>query len=161
MGCAASASTSLITTSCAPSLFAATPAARRPLSQHDLRRSPNDAVVLDTDTYAPQSDKHAIVRLTRPLEVGADAQRCQTRATFPPQAFSVLLKAGFRTARHRPVVIDAPCLGYVHIAAQQRIRLADLLRQCVGEDVPVATAWVDTDDPPPPYWPASVAPLKA
>lgn len=112
-----------------------------------------DAVVLDTDTYASMPDRHAPSRLAEVVEI--DASGAQRRTTFPLQAFSALLATGFRTAKRCPVVIDAPCLGHVHIAAQRRIRLADHLREHVGDDVAVATAWVETNDPPPPYWPAS------
>lgn len=114
-----------------------------------------DAVILDTDTYASMPGRDVLSRLA---EVGVSG--AHRRTTFPTQAFSVLLEAGFRAARRHPVVIDAPCLGHVHIAAERRISLAEHLCQHVGGDAAVATAWVDTNDPPPLRWPASAPRFK-
>lgn len=59
-----------------------------------------------------------------------------------PRVYPTLMKTGFRLARHRPVVIDAPCFSYIRGAITQHISLAEHLQRCTREDLPIATAWV-------------------
>lgn len=59
-----------------------------------------------------------------------------------PRVYPTLMKTGFRIARHRPVVIDAPCFSYIRAASTQHISLAEHLQRCTREDLPIATAWV-------------------
>lgn len=59
-----------------------------------------------------------------------------------PRVYPTLMTTGFRIARHRPVVIDAPCFSYIRAAITQHISLAEHLQRCTREDLPIATAWV-------------------
>lgn len=120
-----------------------------------------DAVVLDTDSYAAPGGAEP-----RCWPVRSDGEGCVSdagvrRLTFPSQAFSVLLKVGLGMARHRPVVIDAPCFGHARVAAARRIRLADYLCRCAGEDVAVVAAWIDAEGLRSCRWPGPGALVSA
>jgi hypothetical protein len=84
------------------------------------------STVLDKTITAPRSEQ----------------PRYADRGWPDPRVYPTLMKTGFRIARHRPVVIDAPCLSYIRAASTQHISLAEHLQRCTREDLPIATAWV-------------------
>lgn len=61
-----------------------------------------------------------------------------------PGVYPTLMATGLRLARHWPVVIDAPCFSDIRAAIRQHISLAEHLQQCTHEDIPIATAWVNS-----------------
>jgi hypothetical protein len=63
-----------------------------------------------------------------------------------PHIYTAFVNEALSVGRRVPVIVDAPFIGHIRAAAQQRLSLSDHIRSAVAGPTPsVQTVWISAD----------------